>query len=113
MAELADAPDLGSGVHDVQVQVLLSAGTTKRMARAILFCCYGRIASVNLPVQGLASGSVGARRCPPGTSALLSVVFSLSSVKNKLFFFHTVFLGDFGRKDWAKIQKQEFDRQRF
>ena len=25
MAELADAPDLGSGVHDVQVQVLLSA----------------------------------------------------------------------------------------
>ena len=27
MAELADAPDLGSGVYDVQVQVLLSAGT--------------------------------------------------------------------------------------
>jgi hypothetical protein len=26
MAELADAPDLGSGVFDVQVQVLLSAG---------------------------------------------------------------------------------------
>ena len=26
MAELADAPDLGSGVLDVQVQVLLSAG---------------------------------------------------------------------------------------
>ena len=25
MAELAAAPDLGSGVHDVQVQVLLSA----------------------------------------------------------------------------------------
>ena len=25
MAELADAPDLGSGVTDVQVQVLLSA----------------------------------------------------------------------------------------
>ena len=25
MAELADAPDLGSGVPDVQVQVLLSA----------------------------------------------------------------------------------------
>ena len=25
MAELADVPDLGSGVHDVQVQVLLSA----------------------------------------------------------------------------------------
>ena len=28
MAELADAPDLGSGVHDVQVQVLLSARKT-------------------------------------------------------------------------------------
>ena len=27
MAELADAPDLGSGVYDVQVQVLLSALT--------------------------------------------------------------------------------------
>ena len=26
MAELADAPDLGSGVYDVQVQVLSSAG---------------------------------------------------------------------------------------
>ena len=25
MAELADAPDLGSGVYDVQVQVLLTA----------------------------------------------------------------------------------------
>ena len=25
MAELADAPDLGSGVYDVQVQVLLPA----------------------------------------------------------------------------------------
>ena len=25
MAELADAPDLGSGVYDVQVQLLLSA----------------------------------------------------------------------------------------
>ena len=25
VAELADAPDLGSGVHDVQVQVLSSA----------------------------------------------------------------------------------------
>ena len=26
VAELADAPDLGSGVYDVQVQVLSSAG---------------------------------------------------------------------------------------
>ena len=30
MAELADAPDLGSGVFDVQVQVLLSAGLNKK-----------------------------------------------------------------------------------
>ena len=29
MAELADAPDLGSGVPDVQVQVLLPAPKTK------------------------------------------------------------------------------------
>ena len=35
MAELADAPDLGSGVHDVQVQVLLSA--------FIRGCCKTRI----------------------------------------------------------------------
>lgn len=36
MAELADAPDLGSGVHDVQVQVLLSADTNgrKRITKA-------------------------------------------------------------------------------
>ena len=31
MAELADAPDLGSGVYDVQVQVLLSALKNGRM----------------------------------------------------------------------------------
>ena len=30
MAELADAPDLGSGVPDVQVQVLLSAFCVSR-----------------------------------------------------------------------------------
>ena len=30
MAELADAPDLGSGGNPVQVQVLLSAGTPYR-----------------------------------------------------------------------------------
>ena len=29
MAELADAPDLGSGVYDVQVQVLLPAPKPK------------------------------------------------------------------------------------
>lgn len=29
MAELADAPDLGSGVHDVQVRFLLSAEDTR------------------------------------------------------------------------------------
>ena len=33
MAELADAPDLGSGVYDVQVQVLLSAGKVWRPLR--------------------------------------------------------------------------------
>ena len=32
MAELADAPDLGSGVYDVQVQVLLSAVIAKESA---------------------------------------------------------------------------------
>ena len=32
MAELADAPDLGSGVPDVQVQVLLSAGEERQNA---------------------------------------------------------------------------------
>ena len=31
MAELADAPDLGSGVYDVQVQVLLSAYANTRV----------------------------------------------------------------------------------
>ena len=31
MAELADAPDLGSGVPDVQVQVLLSASCVSRL----------------------------------------------------------------------------------
>lgn len=31
MAELADAPDLGSGVYDVQVQVLLSAGLVEKL----------------------------------------------------------------------------------
>ena len=31
MAKLADAPDLGSGVHDVQVQVLLSAGVVEKL----------------------------------------------------------------------------------
>ena len=35
MAELADAPDLGSGVHDVQVQVLLSA--------VVFFSCLSRV----------------------------------------------------------------------
>ena len=34
MAELADAPDLGSGVHDVQVQVLLSA---RKTLKALIF----------------------------------------------------------------------------
>ena len=34
MAELADAPDLGSGVPDVQVQVLLSASKALECSRA-------------------------------------------------------------------------------
>ena len=38
MAELADAPDLGSGVHDVQVQVLLSAfAETLPVAGSVFF----------------------------------------------------------------------------
>ena len=37
MAELADAPDLGSGVHDVQVQVLLSAVENGRECLNIAF----------------------------------------------------------------------------
>ena len=44
MAELADAPDLGSGVHDVQVQVLLPAveQETERRIRREVFGFYGR-----------------------------------------------------------------------
>ena len=37
MAELADAPDLGSGVFDVQVQVLLSA--VKNPRKSGVFLC--------------------------------------------------------------------------
>ena len=37
MAELADAPDLGSGVPDVQVQVLSSAGGEKVLGFQGLF----------------------------------------------------------------------------
>ena len=39
MAELADAPDLGSGVYDVQVQVLSSAvkSTTPKNKGVVLF----------------------------------------------------------------------------
>ena len=37
MAELADAPDLGSGGNPVQVQVLLSALLTGRISPAGLF----------------------------------------------------------------------------
>ena len=33
VAELADAPDLGSGVHDVQVQVLLTAFFEKGLSQ--------------------------------------------------------------------------------
>ena len=37
VAELADAPDLGSGVFDVQVQVL-SGAPTKRYPIGVFFC---------------------------------------------------------------------------
>ena len=33
MAELADAPDLGSGIFDVQVQLLLSAPKSRSLER--------------------------------------------------------------------------------
>ena len=40
MAELADAPDLGSGVYDVQVQVLLPApkGLVQMDGTFLFFC---------------------------------------------------------------------------
>lgn len=37
MAELADAPDLGSGVFDVQVQVLLSAFQKRLVCGAFIY----------------------------------------------------------------------------
>ena len=46
MAELADAPDLGSGVYDVQVQVLLSAlhqiseSLENTVIQGFLFCIF-------------------------------------------------------------------------
>ena len=43
MAELADAPDLGSGVPDVKVQVLFGAPKTVRMGlpiRAVFYTDY-------------------------------------------------------------------------
>ena len=43
MAELADAPDLGSGVPDVKVQVLFGAPKMARMVfsiRAIFYALY-------------------------------------------------------------------------
>ena len=45
MAELADAPDLGSGVHDVQVQVLLSAGGGKVLDFQGLFSFLEKVSS--------------------------------------------------------------------
>ena len=39
VAELADAPDLGSGVTDVGVQVPSSAPTKMTCRQAGLFCC--------------------------------------------------------------------------
>ena len=69
MAELADAPDLGSGVFDVQVQVLLSAVKKKAKVIKTFVFFLGRIASWNLSVQGLRSASVGARPRSPGPRA--------------------------------------------
>ena len=69
MAELADAPDLGSGVFDVQVQVLLSAVKKKAKVIKTFVFFLGRIASWNLSVQGLRSASVGAKLTSPGRHA--------------------------------------------
>ena len=69
MAELADAPDLGSGVFDVQVQVLLSAVKKKAKVIKTFVFFLGRIASWNLSVQGLSSAPVGARPRSPGPRA--------------------------------------------
>ena len=44
VAELADAPDLGSGVYDVQVQVLSSALQNARKMGVFLFCVAFRVA---------------------------------------------------------------------
>ena len=70
MAELADAPDLGSGVFDVQVQVLLSAVKKKAKVIKTFVFFLGRIASWNLSVQGLRSAPVGARLTSPGRHAV-------------------------------------------
>ncbi len=60
MAELADAPDLGSGVPDVQVQVLLSASNGAKQNTGCLgfapFCASNGTmhnASSSLKVTGL------------------------------------------------------------
>ena len=37
MAELADAPDLGSGIHDVQVQLLSPAVKLKIICTKVVF----------------------------------------------------------------------------
>ncbi len=52
VAELADAPDLGSGVPDVQVQVLSSAyGPRMGGFKTIRWKSYGLIFSVMAPEQ--------------------------------------------------------------
>ena len=48
VAELADAPDLGSGVYDVGVQVPSSAGEKKSCIKASFFCCVKTTQIVNL-----------------------------------------------------------------
>ena len=44
MAELADAPDLGSGVYDVQVQVLLPAAYKCLFLGTFYLCVAFRVA---------------------------------------------------------------------
>ena len=49
MAELADALDLGSSVHDVQVQVLLSAfAETLPVAGSVFFDFIGKFSNLKI-----------------------------------------------------------------
>ncbi len=93
VAELADAPDLGSGVHDVQVQVLSPAP-------AGFFCTGTCISSLNGALAQLGAhhtGSVGVRGSSPLCStkrkrlnyAVCGAFCSISSKQDPLFCFTT------------------------